>query len=232
MLQLSCCVSLRMDVTDLFHFQATFQANGIIKSTSDEKHIPGIGLFGSKPLDPLLVVQDLLDLLRKTLKLGDKILITPLGNTSAHQRKLNGKAIAGDQLGAVGFRCGNCDLRTGKGIKYIICFPGNGASHHIDNSKGFQPLLFRKTECCKTVCSLAGLADHNHKTVGIQRHVSVTELRCQIHTYRQLRQILQHILTCHAYVIGRTTCHNIYLGKRLKLFLSKSHRRQVDGTIL
>ena len=118
-------------------------------------------------VDLRVVVQDLLDLLRKTLKLGNKILITPLGNTSAHQRKLNGKAIAGNQLSAVGFRCGNCNLRTGKGIKYIICFPGNGASHHIDNSKGFQPLLFCKTECCKAVCRLSGLADDNDQTFWI-----------------------------------------------------------------
>lgn len=166
-----------MNVTDLLHFQAALQADGIIKSTSDEKHILRISLFGGKPLDPLLVIQDFLDFFRKGLKLCDQILITLLGNEPTHPGKLDGQAITSDQLGAVCLGGSNCDFRTVKGIEHIICLTGNGASYHIDDTKRFQPLFLRQPKGCQAVCGLTGLADHHHQTMGIQKHPAVTELR-------------------------------------------------------
>ena len=131
-----------MDITDLLHFQAAFQADGVINSPADEENILCINLFGSKPLDPLFIIQNLLDLGRYGLEFPDIAFILFLGNRSSDLRKLDCQHISRDQLGAVCLGGSNGNLRSGKSIEYIVCFPGNRRTYHIYNSQGTDTHLF------------------------------------------------------------------------------------------
>lgn len=62
----------------------------------------------------------------------------------------------------------------------------------IDNT-----LFFCKAQCCQCVCCFTGLADNNHQRLLIDRHFTITEFRCQLHTHRDICHIFQHILSCH-----------------------------------
>ena len=68
MLQLTSCICLRMDLADLLHLKAALKADGIIDPSSDKKDILCIGLLGSKPLKPFLILDDPADLVRKCLQ--------------------------------------------------------------------------------------------------------------------------------------------------------------------
>ena len=58
-----------MDVADLLHLQAALQTDGVINPAADEKDVPGRRLLCRKPLDPLFVLQDFLDLIRESRQL-------------------------------------------------------------------------------------------------------------------------------------------------------------------
>ena len=73
MLQFACCIGLGVNVADLLHLQAAFQTDGIIKTSTNEENILCIGIFAGKPLDPLLVFQYPLNLIRQGCHLGEQL---------------------------------------------------------------------------------------------------------------------------------------------------------------
>lgn len=68
MFQFSRCVGLRMDITDLLQFQAALQRNSIVQAPSDEKDVLRRRLFAGKPLDSLLILNNLLNFVRESLQ--------------------------------------------------------------------------------------------------------------------------------------------------------------------
>ena len=162
MLQLSCCVSLRMNITDLLHLQAAFHTDGIINSSSDKENILCICILACEPLDTLLVIQRLLYLLRECAKLFDQGCIPFLRDHILHLCRLDRQQIHCDQLGTVCLCRGNRDLRACISIKNIITFSRNAGTHYVHDTKYRNLAFFRKAECCKAVCRLTGLRDdHN-----------------------------------------------------------------------
>ncbi len=91
--QLTCCICLRMDVTDLFHLQAAFQTDCIINATTDEEYIFCIRLFGCEPLDAFFVIDDSLDLIRQSFKFFNICRVLFLGNRTFYFCKLNSQRI-------------------------------------------------------------------------------------------------------------------------------------------
>ena len=101
--QLTCCICLRMDVTDLFHLQAAFQTDCIINATTDEEYIFCIRLFRCEPLDAFFVIDDSLDLIRQSFKFFNICRVLFLGNRTFYFCKLNSQHISCNQLCAVRF---------------------------------------------------------------------------------------------------------------------------------
>ena len=75
MLQLSGSISFRMNIGNLLHFEASFQADGIIHASANKEDISGVGEFCRKPLDAFLVFQNSADFIRQGEKFPDVILI-------------------------------------------------------------------------------------------------------------------------------------------------------------
>ena len=113
MLELASRIGLRVNVADLLHLQAAFHAACIIDPTSYKEHILCIGLLGRKPLQTLLILDDLLDLLRQAAKLPDIPGICLFVDPFAHLCKLHCKHIHRDELRTVRLRRRHRYLRSG-----------------------------------------------------------------------------------------------------------------------
>ena len=156
-LQFSCSVGVRVNVADLFHFQAAFQADRIVKPAADEEHILRVDELGGEPLESLLVLEKPLGLCRKRGELSQQSFDRFLIQISAYLRELNREKIEREKLGAVGFcRCDG-NLRTGLCVKDVLCFSGDRASHHIDDRHRRNVLFICKAESSKGIRGLSGL---------------------------------------------------------------------------
>ena len=220
-----------MNVTDFFHLQAAFQTDCIINATTDEEYIFCIRLFRCEPLNTLLVINDPLNLVRQSFKFFNICRVLFLGNRTFYFCKLNSQRIGRNQLCTVCFCCCNRDLRTCKCIEDIVCFTRNRGTNHIYNAKCTDVVFFAETQCCKTVCSLTGLADNDCQRFRIQNRISVTEFGCQLNTNRNTNHIFKYILCSHSHMICRTTCDNINLVNVLNIFICKSDFRKIDLSV-
>ena len=90
MLQLPGRIGLRVDIADLLHLKTAFQAHRIVDSTADKEHILCVHLLRREPLDPLLILEKLLDLIRDRLKLRDQLRRPVLIDHSADTGKFDG----------------------------------------------------------------------------------------------------------------------------------------------
>ena len=97
------CISFGMDVADFFHLETAFQANGIIDAAADEEYIFRVCLLCRKPLDPLLVLQNLADLIQDDLEFFDICRVLLVCNFATNLCKLNCQRVSCNKLGAVGF---------------------------------------------------------------------------------------------------------------------------------
>ena len=73
MLQLSRGIRLGMNIADLFHLQASLKTDRIVNASSNKEDILCIGILACKPLDAFLIVQRLLNLLRKPSQFCDQL---------------------------------------------------------------------------------------------------------------------------------------------------------------
>ena len=89
----------------------------------------------------------------------------------------------------------------------------------------------RLPERRKTVRRLPGLAYDDHKRIRRKQHSPVTELRRQLYADRDLRQLLDHILSRDTNMISGTTGNNIDLLQLLDLFLRNSNSTKIDLAI-
>ena len=147
MLQLSCCISIRMYIRNLFHLQRTFHCDRIIDSTTDIKDILCGQIAVSEFLDIFLIIQQHLYLCRQFFHILDHISKFCITDLSSYMSKLHCKQIFCDQLTAIRLGSCHCNLRTCPCIHNIICLSGNRASYYIDNTKHFTTLSMRLTDC-------------------------------------------------------------------------------------
>ena len=101
-----------MNITDFLHLQASFHADSIVNSASDEENIMGICILACKPLDTLLIIQNTADLVRQGLHLSKQTSHFSLLKLSLDKSALDSQQIHGDQLGAVSLGGGNRNLRS------------------------------------------------------------------------------------------------------------------------
>ena len=101
-----------MNVTDLLHLQASFHADSIVNSASDEENIMGICILACKPLDTLFIIQNTADLVRQGLHLSKQTGHFSLLKLSLDKSTLDSQQIHDDQLGAVSLGGGNRNLRS------------------------------------------------------------------------------------------------------------------------
>ena len=101
-----------MNVADLLELQRTLQRNRIIDSASDKENVLCIAALRRKPLDSFLILQRVLDLVRKRTDFFNQCSFLLRINRTLCSRKCYGKNIACNKLCAVGLGCGNCDLAS------------------------------------------------------------------------------------------------------------------------
>ena len=198
-----------MDVGNLLQLQGALHGNGIIDSPSDEKDLLRSDIAVGKTLDPVLIVQKQLDLIRQAAQIPQHFTEFLLCHRMAHAGKLHGEQIQGNELGAVGLGGGNRDLRSGPGIHHIIRLAGDGASHHVHDAEHLEAPLLRFPQGRKGIRRFAGLADYDHHGAILQDGVPVTEFAGEIHFDRDPRHSLQHILSGHARMIGGAAGHDV-----------------------
>ena len=137
-----------MNIADFLQLQASLQRNGIVQTASDKEYILGIGKFCRKPLDSLLILQNLCNLLRKLLDCLDQLSGSFLGNLTLGLAQSNGQNINCDQLGRICL-CGcNGDLRSCIGIHDMVCLSGDGRTDDIYNTNRCQSHILRHTKGC------------------------------------------------------------------------------------
>ena len=176
-------------------------------------------LLGRKPLNALLVINDSLDFLRKSLKFFDVACVLLLCDLLSYQGELDCQYIRCHHLCTVSFGCCNRNFRSRKCIEYIICLTGNRRSHNIYDRKRSDSMILTQSQCCKAVCGLSGLTDHDRQCMRIQDRITITEFRRKFHTNRNSCHIFDHILCSHSYMIRRATGNDINLGNIFDLIL-------------
>ena len=207
MLQFAGSISLTMDIGNFLHLQAALQADSVIKTTADKEDILSVYLFSGKPLDAFLIFNNLLNFIRQLCHFLNQLQIFSFVNSTANNSKLNCQAVSSNQLSAVSLGSSNSNFRTCQSVENIICFAGNGAAYYVDDAKSFDALFFSQTQSCQAVGSFAGLADNNNQLVLAQQRLAISELGSQLGANRNLCQVLNYILCCHAYMI-RTAAGN------------------------
>ena len=168
MFQFTSSICLGMDIADLFQFQATLLTNRVIYTTSHEEHVMRNSVLRRKPLDALLVFQNLLHFLRDSSQFRNIIAVLLVRDFISDLCKLNSQTVQRRKLCAVCFCCSNGNLRTGKRIKYLIRFTSNTAADHIDNRHCGDALFFCKSQCRQCISGLTGLTDNDHQCLLIE----------------------------------------------------------------
>ena len=206
-LQFAGSISLTVDVGNFLHLQAAFKADSVIQTTADKEDILSVYLLSGKPLDAFLIFNNLLDFIRQLCHFLNQLQIFCFINSAANHSKLNCQAVSSNQLSAVSLGSCNGNFRACQSIENIICFTGNRAAYYVNDAKSFDALFFSQTQSCQAVGSLTGLTDNDNQLVLAQQRLAVSELGSQLGTNRNLCQILNYILRCHAYMI-RTAAGN------------------------
>ena len=231
MLQLTCCISLGMNIRNLFQFQTSFQTHCIINSTTYKENIMCIRIFGCEPLDSLLVLKNLLDLVRNRLKFRNVVAVLLVCDQPLHLRELNRNTIQSHKLCTVSLCCRNRNLRSCQCIEHLVRLTGNTASNYIYNCKCSKSFLFRHTHSCQCICGLSGLADHDNQTILHKRHLTITELRCKLYSNRNLGHLFNYILRLYSDMPCRSARNNVNLAVLLDLFLCKINISKIDHSV-
>ena len=134
-----------MNVADFLQFEASFQTNSIVYTTSYEEYIRRIGILCGKPLQALLVFQNFLYLLRNRQQFGNIITILLFCDLTTNFGKLHCQAVHCCKLRTIGLRGCHRNLRACQCVKYFVCFSGNTAAYHIDNGHSGNALFFCKS---------------------------------------------------------------------------------------
>ena len=164
-----------MDIADLFHLQASLKADRIVDAAADKEDILCIRILARKPLDTLLVVQCLLDLLREPSQLRDQLSVPLFADQSFRERSLDRQQVYRDELCAVRLSRGNRDFRSRVSIEDVIALTGNAGAHYIDNAEHRHSFFLRKPQGCQAVRRLPGLGYHDHHGVLHEFWVPVAE---------------------------------------------------------
>ena len=191
-----------------------------------------IGILCCKPLNALFIFQSSLHLLRESQQFRNIVAVLLLRDFSSDLCKLNRHTVHSCQLCTVCLGRCNRDFWTGKGVEHFVRFTGNTAAYHIDDCHCGYAFFFCKSQCSQCICCLARLADNDYQCFLIERHLPITELRCEFHTHWDIRYIFQHILSSHANMPCGTAGNDIDLLKVLDFILSDFHAGQVDSTVL
>ncbi len=164
-LELSCCVCLGVDVADLLHLEASFKADSVVYTASDEECILSSCKLICEPLDTFLVLEYLFDLVGESIQFIDECSKSFLIYLLLRLAELHCKHVAGNKLCAVCLCCSNGDLGTCKRIEHIVRLASNGRSDYIYDAESLYTFVLSFTERCKAVGSLTRLTDDDNKTV-------------------------------------------------------------------
>ena len=232
MLQLTCRIRLGMDITDLLHLQAAFQADRVIQPPADKEDVMRVHNLRREPLQPLFFLQHPADLVRDCCQRFQVSGNLFLRNLSPDRGQLHCQHIHGNQLGTVGLGCRYGNLRPGQRIQCMFRLPGNRGADHIDHCQGHRPAFLCHAQGCQAVRGFPALADYNHQ--GIRRHgnTAVPVFGCQFHTHRNLCQVLNHILGRHTHMPCGTAGYNIDPVDTLQVLIRQSGRIQRDPPVL
>ena len=114
-----------------------------------------MGVLGGEPLCALLLLKQGCHLVRNLHQLPDQFPAAGFVDFSVNPCKLYCQDVCYNELGAVGFRRGNCYLRTRMRVKHKLGLPGNGTSEHIDNGQCVRSLACGLPEGGKAVSRLS-----------------------------------------------------------------------------
>ena len=126
MLEFTGSICLRMNIADLLHLEASLKTDSIVYTASDEECVLSAGKLVCIPLDALLVLKNLFNLVGDSIELFKKLSALFLCHLSACNSKLHSKKISSDKLSTVCLGCSNRYLGACQCIEHIVCFTGNG----------------------------------------------------------------------------------------------------------
>ena len=231
-LQLPCCVGIRVHIADLLQLQAALQREGIVKPAPDEKAALGVHIAAGKVLDLLAVRKAGLDDLWRVQQPGGVILCLFLGQLPPRVGQTQGKQVQHAQLHHIGLGGRHRDLRPCVGVHDVIRCPGNAAAHHVYNGQHRHAPALGQLEGGQRIAGLARLADDDDQILRLQDGVAVAELAGDIHLCGHPRQRLNGGLAHHAGVHGRAAAHQMHCAYAAQLFIRQFRDAQLRQAIL
>ena len=207
-LQLTCRVSLRMNVGNLLQLQRTLQRYGIIKAASQEEGILTAAVFTGKHLNLVHVFQHFMNLLGHKGQSLHQLLLTLGTHAAAQTAYINRQHQHCQKLSSISLGRCHGNFRTGIGINNLVCLTRNRAADNVGNRQSAGAKTLSLAQCCQRIAGFTALADNNRQAVAVNKRVAVTEFTGNIHLNRHTRQLLQIIFADNACMISGTAGHN------------------------
>ena len=194
-LKLSRRIRLGVDIGDLFHLEASFHCDCVVKSASDHESIRSVGKLAGKPLNALFIFDNFFNFIRDRNEIRKQCLHLLISDSAQHLSKSDGQQISGNKLTGVGLcRCHGY-LGPCQSVEHIVCFTGNAGADYIDDGKRFYTGFFCFAQRCQCIGCLSGLADNHHKIIRSQAHLPVPEFGGKLCSDGYLSKILHHVLS-------------------------------------
>ena len=169
-------VGFTMQIRDFLELQRALHAERIVQIPADEEHVLLLRQpFGGRA-DILRMGEHLLHLSRQGLQPPYHSAVCLIIHGAQHIAEIQPQQVQHRHLGAVRFRGGHGDLRSGPGVEHVVALPGDGRAHHVHDGQHPGTALFGLAQGGHGVQRLTGLADDDDQIALAHQGVAVPEL--------------------------------------------------------
>ena len=194
MLQFTGRVGLRMDVGDFFQLQCAFHGDRIVDGAAKVENIIRFDELFSDVCHVFFFIKHGIDLIRQISQCGGDLL-DECGLQCAFQlAHVEGKEQERHELGGIGFRRSDGDLRACQCVDDIVSFTRNGGADGIRHSEALRAETFRFFECRQGVDGLAGLADYDAEGLIGRERTAVSIFGSDLYRYGDLDKAFDVVL--------------------------------------
>ena len=203
MLQFTGRVGLRMDVGDFFQLQCAFHGDRIVDGAAKVENIIRLDELFSDVCHVFFFIKHGVDLIRQISQCGGDLL-DECGLQCAFQlAHVEGKEQERHELGGIGFRRSNGDLRACQCVDDIVSFTRNGGADGIRHSEALRAETFRFFERRQGVDGLAGLADYDAEGLIGRERTAVSIFGSDLYRYRDLDEAFDVVFRDEASMVRR-----------------------------